>query len=277
MKLKKMILALAALTAGTSAYGDESDRGTVANLTLKLTEYLTDSALFLKNDAGKLVLDEGKKKILTDENFYSVESASKIVSTFEYGSKITTYKISNKQFLEALREEEGLIPDIKGWAVVVVQSEEDPSLFITKKGEDPIDVSQYLRLLFLDASAEKVSYKSVETQVISTENSTETETGSFQGKFLVGIKSGFSSSSLELQGVYDESAILRTFGKGDEKYTQWMHGRRSVNSITGSLKFDDESESDDAQDPSVITGSISIAAGKQVPDLSLYFGSESEL
>jgi hypothetical protein len=264
MNLSKITIALAALAAGTSVYAqEESGKGTVANLTLKLTEYLTDPALLKKDEDGKFL----PGKIPTFENEFTVESASKSVSTYEYGSKITTYKISNKEFLEGLKDEVGLITDIRGWAVVVVERDGENTTFITKKGANPINVSQYLYYVTEEAGAEQASYKSVTTENFSNDTSSEKETGSFKAKYLVGVKGNFPSTEIDLQGVYSESETLKTFGKGEDQYTQWIPGARSITNISGSLDFEEEG---DEGDTSVVMGSISAAAGKQI-DISLYF------
>jgi hypothetical protein len=255
-------LALASLAVGTTASAQSSGLGTVANLTIKLTEHYTDPALLLKDESGKVV----PGKIPTYENEFSVESSSKGVSTYEYGSKITAYKISNKEFLEALKDEAGVISDIKGWSVVVVEIDGENTTFITKKGATPINVSQYLYYVWEGAGAEQEAYKSVTTENYSNDTSSEKKTGSFKAKYLVGVKAEFPTSLIELQGVYDESASLKVFGKGDEQYTQWIPGARSVNNVSGSLIFEDD---DDDSGISVVSGSLSIAAGKPA-DLSLY-------
>lgn len=261
MNLSKITIALAALTAGTSAFAG----GTVANLTLKLTEHLTDPALLRKDENGKVVTP----KEPTFENQYSVGNESKSVSTYEYGSKITTYKISNKEFLEALVEEVGLISEIKGWAVVLLESEGEVKTFIEKKGVPPINVSQYLYYLWEDAGAEQESYKSVTTDTYKGEDyiTTQKETGKFKASYLVGVKGNFPSTEIDLQGVYNESATLKTIGKGEDQYTQWVPGGRNVTNISGSLDFQEEG---DEGGNSVVMGSISAAAGKLV-DTSLYF------
>lgn len=283
LKLTKIAMTLAALAAGASAHAQEpveETRGSTAIVTLSLTEYLTDAALFKKDEAGKIIVDPvTKSKTPVFENEFTQESLTRSISTYESGAKIVTYRISNKEFLEALAEEEGLIDDIKGWSLIMLEVAGESNAFITKKGIPPnnvpqyINVDQYLAIFYSGAYAIRENSSEVDTTVFGVEPKpdivTRRESGSYQGKWLVGVESQFAFTKLDLQGVLNDSGTLRTYttgtGSARTQDTQWIPGARSITSITGSLLFEDEV---DPQPPSVIIGSISIGAGKQVLDLS---------
>lgn len=268
-------LAFAAFVCGTSAYGQQS--GTIANVTLKLIEQYSEDALFQKDEFGNILLDKDNQKIPTDYNEYSVDTYSgdtitKSTYTYEEGSKIATYKISNKEFLEALVEE-GVIQNIFGWALVTVDADDVGSgTFITKKDAEPINVDQYLYTEWgdVEAEAEQESTKEVYTYNWLSDTETFKATGTQKSRSLVGIKSQFASAKIDSHGVLDETATLKTFGTGEDQYTQWIDGANNITSISGSLVyFDDYLGGWDNYDGSLITGSISIAAEK-LADLSLF-------
>jgi len=255
-------MALASLTAATHAHADPG-KGTVGNMTIRLVEQFTDPSLPAKDKHGRIITP----RFLTYENFFSTSNNNRRVETYEYGSKITTFRISNKEFLEVLVEE-GVIPEIRGWAVVVVEADDEFGIFIEKRGERPIDVSEFLIISGHQSEAEafQENYRFVSTEVFSSGVVTERETGNFRAFALVDVSFQAVDVEMELQGMLLETQTLRTFGMGDGRYTQWIPGARNINNITGWLSFDDGW---DDEFPSVITGSISAAAGRQV-DLSNY-------
>lgn len=253
---KTIASALTAMVAAASVHA-----GTVASVTLKLTESATEEGLFAKDGIGKAL----PGKVPTFENEFLVMTTKQETYTYEYASKVVTYKISNKEFLEALRDEVGLIDDIKGWSLVfVAEGEEDGIAYISKKGAEAIDVSQYLYGATGEEIAIQETYKFVSTEVYATEKSTLKETGSYKSKELISVTAAFPSAILQVFGTLESSGRLQTFGTGELQFSEYIPGAQNMKNLAGTAVFDN------GDDPSIVEGSISVAAGKIV-DLVAFF------
>ncbi|MFZ9936137.1 MAG: hypothetical protein ACO3JG_03665 [Luteolibacter sp.] len=95
-----------------------------------------------------------KLSMEADQNYQETQNG------YKASQKIVTEKVSNRQILEALREE-GVIDDIKGWKIKALTSGAGNvvGIFLTKKNEDPIDVSEFCDLKIhyvLEAYAERL-------------------------------------------------------------------------------------------------------------------------
>jgi hypothetical protein len=253
---KNIASVLTAMVAASSVYA-----GSVASVTLRLTESATEEALLAKDANGKVL----PEKISTFDNEFQVATASQETYTYEYASKIVAYKISNKEFLEALRDEVGLIDDIRGWSLVfVAEGEEDGIAYISKKGTEAIDVSQYLYGATGEEIAIQDTYKYVLTEVFSTEKTTLKETGAYKSKELIAVTAEFPSSTIIVYGTLESSGRLQTFGTGELQYSEYIPGAGNMKNLAGTAEYEN------GDDPSIVEGSISVAAGKTV-DLAAFF------
>lgn len=242
--------------------------GTVGNVTLRLVEQWEAPALRPKDQSGQFI-----GSWLVFENEYSTTGPQQRVDTYEYGSRAVTTRISNREFLELLVFE-GVISDIRGWALVVLQStsafsdeEEDfaPQFFIEKRGEQPVNVSQYLRMISHEsgATADAGRYSRVETTNAAANTSVVREQGTVRSSSLVNLLFESDGIAFNLYGVLDYSERLRTTGRGDTQQTVGVPGARRVNEISGwSAESHVSSESD--EDASLVSGSINMAAGRPV-------------
>lgn len=113
---------------------------------LPLKVALTSLALAIHGQANGLT-QEYREHNVTVALKLSTEEDEKFEETnnkgFKASQKIVTQKISNKQLLEALVEEE-VIDDIQGWSIKALTygSGEIAGFFLTKKNHDPIDISE---------------------------------------------------------------------------------------------------------------------------------------
>ena len=244
-----LAMTLAAIPTGARAQGE--NMGSIATVTLAATEYSDAPSLIAKDEFGVPL----SPPEYTDNNYYTVESATKIVTTEEWGTKLVTTKFSNKEFLMFLFEM-GEIDSITGWALVEVETQESEGpMFYIKKLNEVIDVSPYLSVM-ADDMPSTWSYKNVYTEIIATGLTTTVETGSQSGKGMLTV----NLLDMPLQGMVAWTGTLKTYGTGDNRYTMWLSGAINVTGLSGAAT--DESDS-----PTAITGTVTIAAAKPI-DLS---------
>lgn len=270
MKTTQYMLALALAVAPSAAFADSS----AAKATFTLTETKTDPALQKKDSAGKPI----KGGEFVYENEYSVETTSKSVSTYEYGSKMKVSKISNKEILEALVRA-AVIPAITGWSIVFVESDDDESdvesdedgaSFAVTDGTEYKLLDDYISIE-LGGESETSNRKSVTTttsvgiEMIETQKETE----SSNGKALIFIGFDVDDIDVNLSGIASWSGMLKSLGKGDEAYTQWIGGPIKISAISGERNYpevegDSESSYTELNEDTVIEGSISTATAKPI-------------
>ena len=243
-----------------TAYSQEPSYSTIQSTTFTLTATWEEPALVPKDETGMVIKGED----LVEENFYSVESPTKIVETFEWGTKMVTEKISNKEILMFLVEE-GVIESIVGYSLSLIYEEdeygEEARFFLTKKGTAPRDISEFLSFVdkelaynsYVGVATE--SYKSVITKI--GDNETEIETGRGNGKVFAEIELTLPAYSMTaaIRGVLSWADTLKSFGKGADQFYAWIDSAGGIKSVAGSVMYtgdDDPSE--------IIEGSISFGA-----------------
>jgi len=268
-----------ALSAEEALYGSGAEQ----IVTFAFTEYYEEPNLKPKDDDGK-----PQNGNLVYENEYSTvkyDRAENLVEesdNFEYGSKQVAMKISNKEFLDELIDEEYIPGPIAGWAVTFVTPGEWPDsseggFYAVKNGHDPVNLSEIIYTDedgFAGSESEKWSSK---TNYKYTPNGDYSETWqeswSFSGKWMTNVEIEFSflDGYAHLDGIFNESWSLKSFGKGENQYWQFVPGAAKFDSGTGSRhyegQFEDESE-EEWEEVSVLRGTISLSAGKLFPDIN---------
>lgn len=144
-----MLLALALLAVpGLSVAGT----GSVATANVALTLTTAEWALFKRDALGKFELDQDLKKIPAQSNTYASEDG---LTTFtETGLKAVTFKYGNREVLEDLLKA-GVFPtgesSIKGWSLKLVNGFSGVAFrtFLFKKGQTPVDVTEYVKVDFM--------------------------------------------------------------------------------------------------------------------------------
>lgn len=253
-------------------------------VTLIFSETYTDANLKPRDENGKIYNDD-----LVNENewyikkYNSNDDLIEESENYEYGAKQVTVKISNKEFLGALADEGYISDPISGWSVKFVTSGEESDsssgrFYAVKSGFDPVDLSDIISTYgdgYAHSEAENWSSK---TTYRYTSNGDYTETlsqsWSISSKFMTNLEIQFSffDSYLHLDGIFNESWALKSFGKGEDQYFQFAPGAAKFDNGSGTIHFEDEDQVE-WSDPSVIKGSINFSAGKLFPainDLDLY-------
>jgi hypothetical protein len=243
-----------------AAYSQEPLYSTIQSATFTLTTTWQEAALVPKDDTGKVINGED----LVEENFYSVESPTKTVETYEYGTKMVTEKISNKEILMYLVEE-GAIESIVGYSLSLIyesDSEEEIRFVLTKKGTEPVDISEFLSIVdeeLVDMSYVGVateSYKEVITRI--GDNETVIETGRGNGKAFAEIELTLPTYGMTAagRGVASWADTLKSFGKGADQFYAWIDSAGGIKSLAGSVMYTGYYDASQ-----IIEGSISFGAG----------------
>lgn len=248
--LKPLCIALASMTISSSAFSQ-----TVSTVNLRLTESVTGTGLFAKDETGRML----RERFPVFENEYWRENARQSVFTYEYASKVMKYRLSNKEFLEFIRDDVGLIDDIRGWGLVFLTvGEESGIAYITKRGEEPIDVSENFHASVGEPIAIQDSYKYVLTTTLSTGEGKLRETGSYKAKELISVTAAFPSVTYNVYGTLESSGLLKTYGSGELQYSEYAPGTQNMKNLAGTAEYEN------GDDPGVVDGAISAATGRNV-------------
>lgn len=258
--------------------------GAEQGVTFAFTETYTDYYLRERDyDTGNVIKD-GEFVYENEwytEKYNSNDDLIEESDNYEYGAKQVTVKISNKEFLVALKDE-GYISDPAGWAVKFVTPGDDPGseygrFYAVKTGFEPIDLSEIISTEssgYADTETEKWSNKTTYKYANDDYTETTTQTWSFSSKWMTNlfIEFSFTDSYLFLDGIFNESWSVKSFGKGEEQYWQFVPGAAKFDSGAGSLYYEEEYEYEgewysEYADPSVLKGTISLSAGKLFPDI----------
>jgi hypothetical protein len=254
--LKPISVALAAIAISSSAFAQ-----TTSTVNLRLTESVTGTGLFAKDDTGRTL----SGRIPVFENEYWKVNTRQSAYTYEYASKVVKYKLSNKEFLEFIRDDVGLIDDIRGWALVFLTVGEESGLaYITKRGEAPIDVSAHLYASVGEPIAIQDSYKYALTTNLSTDEKKLRETGAYKSKELISVTVDFPSVIYNIYGTVESSGRLKTYGSGELQYSEYAPGTQNMKNLAGTAEYEN------GDDPGVVDGAISAASGRDV-DLDDFF------
>jgi hypothetical protein len=263
--------------------------GTECNLVLNMTESLTAPGLVLKNELGVPV----KPAEPAYENEWSREDANGniIQENYEYATKATAYKLSNRELLEILVDE-GVITEITGWSLKAVlpafppddENDSHPHIYIVRKPvtgpQQTIYIGDYFD--FDDhAAAETIKYAAVATYRYDAQGeeigSSYNETGLISSKIQVDVEFDTSDDDedveeieMDLCGIWNTTAQLRKFINGElaEPDFLFVPGNGSLTNISGKLQF-----SNDVDDyaPSVIEGSMLFSGAKVLPDIGILY------
>jgi len=243
-----------------TTYSQEPLYSTIQSITCTLTATWEEPALVPKDETGMVIKGED----LVEENFYSVESPTKIVETFEWGTKMVTEKISNKEILMYLVEED-VIESIVGYSLSLIyesdEYDEEARFVLTKKGTAPIDISEFLSIVdeefaynsYVGVATE--SYKSVTTRIGDSE--TTIETGRGNGKAFAEIELTLPAYGMTaaIRGVLSWADTLKSFGKGADQFYAWIDSAGGIKSVAGSVMY-----TGDDYPSEIIEGSISFGA-----------------
>lgn len=230
------------------------------NVVFALTETYSAAALPARNETGVPI--RGADPVFS--NTFSITNTSgQTITTTEEGSKMVAARISNKEILLDLVEEK-VIENIIGYSIQLRgepgdDGTVDTKFYLVKKGETPLDISEYLSVDASDDSdgeAENYSYRKVEV----SSPARETITGRANGKEQISLKYETSSVAIEMDGIGNWSESYRNLLLGQSIVSFWAPGAGSVTSLVGKVT-DKEAAPDDDSGPSLIEGKITVGGG----------------
>ena len=248
-------------------------------VTLVFSETYTNANLKPRDEDGKIYNDDlVYENEWYTEKYNSNDDLVEESENYEYGAKQITVKISNKELLVALVDESYISEPISGWSVKFVTSGEESDsssgrFYAVKSGFDPVDLSEIISTSgdgYADSEAEKWSSKTTYKYTSDGDyTATLSQSWSISSKFMTNLEIEFSffDSYLHLDGIFNESWALKSFGKGEDQYFQFAPGAAKFDNGSGTIHFEDEDEVE-WQDPSVIKGFINFSAGKLFPDIN---------
>ncbi len=253
--------------------------GTECNLVIAMNEYRTEAGTVLKDEFGKPVAPGG----IAFENEWNKKNASgKTTSAnYEFVSKTTKYRISNKEILERFVAK-GLISTITGWSIKAVfpafspeEGGSPPAIYLVNtSAPKPIYIGEYFDFDGI-ANTRAVKYATTETFKYDSAGeeagSTLKVTGGISEKETVSVKFSLGDEfDIKFRGIWNSSASVKTIN--GENY--FLPGNGSLTNIAGRLTTDDsddDDDHDDDDDASVIDGSWSISGAKVLPDIEALY------
>jgi hypothetical protein len=266
--MKSPITTSVIITAATSLFCGvtQAQPGTASNVILSMTEYSEAPGTIAKDQTGKPI--RNGESVYSNEWSKSDSNSKLLQSNYEYASKIEKYKISNRELLEAFKEE-GVITDITGWSIKIVETAYDgesdtgPRFFLTKIGVPSVDVSRYFALEG-SADAETAKRSEITTYKYNSEgaeiSNVRIETGTSASRSSLQITIGeIDNSTLRLFAIADTTSKVTKLGN---TYYDFFQGGKLGN-ISGGL-----THTLDEGPPSVIDGTWTFSAPTVIPNLS---------
>lgn len=273
------------------AMGPAPQYGTVrtVNIALTLTEEVPGT--FARDSFGKIVMPQSRKPIPDYENEWTTESGSgdNVIITHNYEDmlKLKSSKYSTKELLIDLVRY-GVLPGqptnsaeelaaIKGWSIVQARvnmenetelgvSELQPVFFAQKKGEEPINLSDYLAIHVNDQFSTinlKTQFKQKKSDFsIIAEN--RSYAASFKAVCDFGINlaaPGKDTRRVTASGIYAQATKLAL---SKDKRPVLVPAAAKISSMAG---YGFKGETDH-----FVEGSVSFGAGTITPDIVSVFG-----
>jgi hypothetical protein len=227
--------------------------------TFALVESYTVPALPEKDSSGRVI----PRVDPVFENTFTITTTTTRTTTVEVGAKPELFRISNKEMLEALREER-VVTDITGYSITEIFTDNSSSegndtarFYLTKRGQNPIDVSDYMSISGAQsgASSSSASSRTVATTRLATDTQVSTTTATYTDKYLSSFALNFSFGVYFTQGMNTLTRTYRVFGTGSSRYESYVPGSGRMTGVVGDGIFTDD------EDPTLLEGTISFAGG----------------
>jgi hypothetical protein len=302
--LHLILMTLSIPLSSVYAQGDKSWAAT-SSVTIALVESRTEEALLQKDEAGNLISEmiDGKNyRIPTFENEFSTSIGNRFIYTFEYGSKIGTYRIGNRQILEKMLEDDLLdgSTSIRGWSIVALYDDVSYGVEASNERSLPTFYARHTdtRMIELEdfvitpgSGADRTTIKEVTTTVSTEEderiNTSYTFSSSFRQPFelaasafwgtMQGVLSGSARYAARrdfyIDEVYDEVRDTTVQTRIPETYDLLVPGTLKLDKMVSKPYLEEQSEEETSTDESesMIEGSITVGLARVV-ELSAYLG-----
>ncbi len=274
--------------------------------TISLVETWSEEALLQKDEEGNLIseqIDGQSYRIPTFENQFSTSTTgNRFTETYEYGSKIETYRIGNRQILEQMLADDMLdgSTSIRGWSIIVLY--DDASYGVERSNERSLPTF-YARhtdtrmfqiedfVITPGLGVDRTSIKEVTTTTSTEEdeliNTSYTFSSSFRQPFtleasaywgtiqcvLSGSKKCAARRDFYIDKVYDEIRDTIVEKRIPETYDLLVPRTLNLDKMVSKPYLEEQSDEETSTDESesMIEGSITVGLARVV-ELSTYLG-----
>lgn len=206
-------------------------------VTFAITETFSAPALPAKNENGAIVANSP----LVFENEFSITRSSVTTSTHEYGSKMFTARISNREILLALVDEK-VIDNITGYSLAFVSSVsangiDDGKLMCVHRTRPSVDVSAYISF---DSELEGEATTNITTKITTENSTTATSSNRISGSLSRRERIEISFFKIDdsehrvLLGLNNSTERTHTALVSGTSRTVFVPGTSSITNISGS-------------------------------------------
>ncbi len=205
---------------------------------------------------------EHKLTIALTESYEDDNVSKETGNGYTDSQKIVKEKISNKEVLDFLEEQNVITDEIKGWSIVVRTYEgEEQGFYLVKKGKDDINVSEYL--YFNDGSDEVESY----TETYAENDTTGTTKGKYAlsswgefGLYYYDYEESQEILDLYVDGTYTFAVEYRIISNiDDDENTTYVENVTSISIVDTVGEIQNSGEFS-----SLISGSAKVGSGKAI-------------
>lgn len=274
-------------------------------VTISLVETWSEEALLQKDEEGNLIseqTDGQSYRIPTFENQFSTSTGNRFIETYEYGSKIGTYRIGNRQILEQMLADELLdgSTSIRGWSIVALYNDVSygtegsnekslPTFYARHTGTRMIEIEDFV--ITPGLGVDRTSIKEVTTTTSTEEDERINTSYSFSSSFrqpfelaasaywgtIQGVLSGSTKYAARrdfyIDEVYDEIRDTIVEKRIPETYDLLVPGTLKLDKMVSKPQLEEQSEEGTSTDEpeSMFEGSITVGLPRVV-ELSIYLG-----
>lgn len=261
MKKRMIHLAIGAFVIQSSVQADIA-----YNMTIAATASYSDPTLRERDENGT-VLSGGD---LVFENEWTTTRAPITTENYEYGSKITVERLTNREILEELIVNAEHDVSIRGWSLKLATPREYedyddsnavPYMFAVK-GDEVIPIVTVFEDDEEEAYADAGNYTYATSYNDNTGADTERESGSERFLTPVSVEIQIGDYSLDFDTILNGSTKLQFFEIGGYRLSEWVASSLAFTSIVGNAEqqYTDAESSENGS--AVLQGNIRASGGK---------------
>lgn len=236
------------------------------NMTIAATASYSDPTLRERDENGKAL--SGRDLVFANE--WTTTRAPITTENYEYGSKITVERLTNREILEELIVNAEHDVSIRGWSLkfATPSQNEDyddsnavPYMFAVK-GDMVVPIDTIFEDDEEEAYADAGKYTYATSYNESTGANTERESGSERFLTPVSVEIKVGDFSLDFDAILNGSTKLQFFGIGEERFSEWVASSLAFTAIVGNAEqqYTDPEYSENGT--AVLQGNMRASGGK---------------
>ncbi len=261
MKTSILGIAIASLVLPTSAHAGIAPTDYVeSNLAFIMTITYTDPNLRERDHDGSII--RGGEMVY--ENQWIAERGAVISENYEYGAKMSTERVSNREILQEVVVEGGYDDSIRGWSLKLLTPTDYDSCFcyfdLSESSEEPVKDDfvivpigrggptilavkgdQIIEIpMFVETYAEAETARYIESFAYNANTDTETVRKSGAATIMSETYAGLQIGdvALEFASIMNTSERLTPVERGSSIYA-WIPRSITLNNIVGSVRETD--------------------------------------